>query len=209
MTGIFVTFEGIEGVGKSTLQNTLSVALRAEGHDVFVTREPGGTKLGEHLRHAILSKDHKAVQPVAELLVMFAARAQHVEECIKPALRSGKIVLCDRFTDTTRAYQAGGRGLPNAWIDQLIEMTHPNLQPDITFWLDLPVDQALERAKNRSASDRIEQEQKDFFERARQVYETLLQTQPHRFVRLDASQHQGSLLQQALEMINLKIDLLF
>ncbi|MCD6046806.1 MAG: tmk [Gammaproteobacteria bacterium] len=205
MSGIFITFEGIEGVGKSTLQKGLAEALEAQGYSVLLTREPGGTKLGEKLRAAILSKEQGAVAPVAELLIMFAARAQHVEECIKPALAAGKVVLCDRFTDTTRAYQCGGRGLPDAWLEQLIEMTHCGLTPDISFWLDLPVDEALGRAKNRSEADRIEQETKDFFERAREVYRNLASAEPQRVIRLDAASLPQALIQQALEVFRQRV----
>lgn len=205
MSGMFVTFEGIEGVGKSTLQKGLAEVLQASGYEVLLTREPGGTRLGEQLRHAILSKDHEETTPVTELLVMFAARAQHVEECIKPALNAGKIVLCDRFTDTTRAYQCGGRGLPASWIDQLIEMTHSNLMPDISFWLDLPVEEALQRAKSRSEADRIEKETKDFFERARAVYQGLAETEPQRLVRLNAKLSPAVLIQEAIKIFKEKV----
>lgn len=201
MTGIFITFEGTEGVGKSTLQHALAEALKEEGYEVLVTREPGGTKLGEGLRQAILSPDHEAVAPITELLVMFAARAQHVQQCIQPALQAGKIVLCDRFTDTSYAYQIGGRGLPAIWLEQLVEMTHPNLQPDLTLWLDMPIEQALARAKKRSAADRIEQEKIDFFEKAREVYAKLAKQEPRRVVRLDAAKTPEELLQNALALI--------
>ncbi len=201
MSGLFVTFEGIEGVGKSTLQKALSEALKQHGYSVVITREPGGTKLGEKLRDAILSPDHELVLPVTELLVMFAARAQHLEECIRPALKQNKIVLCDRFTDTTRAYQAGGRGLPMRWVDELAEMTHPGLTPDLTFWLDLPVDVALGRATHRSAADRIEQEKMDFFERAQKTYQDLAKAAPFRFVRLDAGLSSSELMETALNVL--------
>jgi len=201
MQGTFITFEGIEGVGKSTLQTGLAKALKKEKYNVLVTREPGGTTLGEKLRDAILTTDHGHVTPAAELLVMFAARAQHIDSCVKPALDEGKIILCDRFTDTTRAYQGGGRRLPEQWIDHLVAMTHPDLQPDITFWLDLPVEQALERTKKRATADRIEQEKLDFFTRVQEAYKQLAASEPHRIIRLDASHPPHILVQECLEMI--------
>lgn len=205
MSGMLITFEGIEGVGKSTLQKGLAEALRSQGYDVLLTREPGGTNLGEKLRQAILLPDHEAVEPITELLIMFAARAQHVASCIKPALEQGKIILCDRFSDTSRAYQGGGRGLPMAWIEDLVQMTHPDLQPDITFWLDMPVEAALMRAQKRSAADRIEKEQVDFFVRAQKVYAALASQELHRFTRLDASASEADVLQQALMLFKAKV----
>jgi dTMP kinase len=201
MPGIFITFEGIEGVGKSTLQMAMAEALRLKEFDVLVTREPGGTPLGENLRQAILSQDHVVVDPVTELLIMFAARAQHVTQCIQPALAEKKIVLCDRFSDTSRAYQGGGRGLPMQYIEELVLMTHPTTHPTLTFWLDLPVAQALSRVGKRAmAFDRIEQEKIDFFERARAVYAQLALTEPQRIIRLDAALNPDELLQQALKV---------
>jgi dTMP kinase len=201
MSGLFITFEGIEGVGKSTLQRALAEVLQARAVDAFITREPGGTKLGEYLRQAVLSPEHESVEPIAELLVMFAARAQHVMTSIQPALAKGSVVLCDRFSDTSFAYQGGGRGLPSAWIESLVAMTHADLQPDLTFWLDLPVSEALARVAKRSAADRIEQEKVDFFERARACYALRASAEPKRIVRLDASHTPEELVQQALRHI--------
>lgn len=203
MPGLFITFEGIEGVGKSTLQAAIAQALQAQGKDVLVTREPGGTTLGERLRQVILSPEHESVTPITELLVMFAVRAQHVAERIQPALASGAIVLCDRFSDTSFAYQGGGRHLPVAWIEALVTMTHQHVQPQLTFWLDLPVDQALARANKRSAADRIEQEQIDFFQRARDCYKARAAEEPARIIRLDAALTLEALVQQALSFIDL------
>lgn len=205
MSGLFITLEGIEGVGKSTLHHALVEALQHQGNTVLSTREPGGTKLGERLRQAILSPEQEPVVPVAELLVMFAARAQHVVQCIQLALARGEIVLCDRFSDTSFAYQGAGRGLPTAWIESLVAMTHAGLQPDITFWLDCSVEQGLARAKKRAAADRIEQETVDFFERARAGYAACARAEPERFVRLNAACTPEELLQQALSVVESKI----
>jgi len=201
MSGLLITFEGIEGVGKSTLQHALADALKKRGKEVLLTREPGGTQLGEQLRAAILSADHMHVTPMAELLVMFAARAQHVAEVIQPALAKGTLILCDRFSDTSFAYQGGGRQIPFAWIESLVKMTHADVQPHLTFWLDLPVAQALARAKKRSAADRIEQETVDFFQQARECYAARALAEPKRIVRLDATGTPEQLLQQSLEII--------
>ncbi len=203
MKGQFISFEGIEGVGKSTLQQGLGSALIAKGFDVLQTREPGGTVLGEKLRQAILSPDHETVQPITELLVMFASRAQHVKEVIQPALEKGKIVLCDRFSDTSRAYQGGGRHIPAEWIESLVEMTHPNTHPDLTFWIDLPPEEALQRARKRSIKgDRIENEQLTFFENARLVYQALVKKEPKRFVRLDGRRSPEEILSEALKIFS-------
>ena len=206
MSGMFITLEGIEGVGKSTLQKQLADALTQQDFNVLLTREPGGTKLGEKLRQAILSPDHEAVLPVTELLVMFAVRAQHVADVIKPALAQNKIVICDRFSDTSRAYQGAGRGLPMEWIEDLVQMTHPDVQPDLTFWLDLPADQALARAKSRALdADRIEQEKISFFENARVCYQKLALAEPNRVIRLDANLSPEALTAEGLKIIKEKM----
>ena len=167
--GRFITLEGSEGAGKSTNLEVISEFLRGLEIDVLVTREPGGTPLAEDVRALLLAVRDEAVDPLAETLLMFAARAQHVAAVIEPALAAGRWVLCDRFTDATRAYQSGGRGVDAASIETLAGLVHPNLEPDLTLFLDVPVDQALERIRGR-ALDRFEREQISFFERVRARY---------------------------------------
>jgi dTMP kinase len=167
--GRFITFEGSEGVGKSTNLAVAERTLRARGIDVVCTREPGGTPLGEELRAAILQRRSEAVAPLAELLVVFAARAQHLAAVIRPALAAGRWVLCDRFTDATYAYQGGGRGIAEAEIALLEHLVHPDLVPDLTLYLDLPVAVGLARIE-AGRRDRFEEEEHAFFERVRSVY---------------------------------------
>jgi dTMP kinase len=182
--GRFITFEGIDGAGKSTQIAWVDTWLRARGADVLLTREPGGTPLGEALRELIL---HRPMQPRTETLLMFAARSEHVLEVIEPALAAGRWVLCDRFTDATYAYQAGGRGLPDADVACLERWVHPRLQPDLTFLFDLDPDVAAARLAKAQRSDRFEREQRDFFRRVRTHYLDRAQAQPGRFVVVDTS----------------------
>jgi dTMP kinase len=182
--GRFITFEGIDGAGKSTQIAWVDAWLRARGADVLLTREPGGTPLGEALRELIL---HRPMQPRTETLLMFAARSEHVLEVIEPALAAGRWVLCDRFTDATYAYQAGGRGLPDADVACLERWVHPRLQPDLTFLFDLDPDVAAARLAKAQRSDRFEREQRDFFRRVRRHYLDRAQAQPGRFVVVDTS----------------------
>ena len=155
--GRFITLEGIEGAGKSTVAKVVSEWLAGRGITARVTREPGGTPLAERVRQIVLERGAEAVSPQAETLLMFAARSIHVENLIRPALGRGEWVICDRFTDATRAYQGHGRGLDLAWIEQLATAVHGNLQPDLTLLLDLPVALGLSRARARSgvAADRL------------------------------------------------------
>ena len=189
---VFVTLEGIEGVGKTSAVECVTSWLRAQGRAVTVTREPGGTQLGERLRTLVLEQNGVPITPLAELLLMFAARAQHLEERIRPALAGGEAVVCDRFTDATYAYQGGGRGLPQTHIDAAAQLVHGDLQPTLTILLDAPPEVGLSRARARSAADRFEAEQLSFFERVRQAYLELAQRQPHRFVVIDATQDLAS-----------------
>lgn len=183
--GRFITFEGIDGAGKSTHIGRLAEALRSRNVNVLVTREPGGTPLGERIRELLL---HEAMDPVTETLLVFAARRHHVETVILPALSGGRWVLCDRFTDATIAYQGGGRGVHKAWIAQLAETVHTDLQPDQTFWFDTPPDVAAARlAKGREQADRFEREQTAFFARVRDEYARLREAEPKRIVRLDGT----------------------
>ena len=167
--GRFITVEGSEGVGKSSNLDFIESLLREAGKDVVRTREPGGTELGETLRGILLDARQKAICDDAELLLMFAARAQHLAEVIRPALAAGKWVLCDRFTDATYAYQGGGRGIPFDRIAVLEQWVQGDLRPDLTLLLDMPVEAGLARAGARSEPDRFEQEQTTFFERVRRA----------------------------------------
>jgi dTMP kinase len=185
---LFITLEGIEGVGKTSAVDCVSTWLRSQGRSVTVTREPGGSQLGERVRALVLEHNGVAIAPLAELLLMFAARAQHLEERIRPALARGEAVVCDRFTDATYAYQGGGRGLPATQIDAAAALVHGDLQPTLTILLDAPPAVGLGRARARSAADRFEAEQLEFFERVRQAYLDLARKQAHRFVVIDATQ---------------------
>lgn len=186
--GCFITVEGGEGVGKSTNIAFIADLLRAAGHDVVLTREPGGTALGEAIRGLLLRPDQEPITMWAELLLVFAARAQHLAQVIEPALAAGRWVLCDRFTDATYAYQGGGRGLDRTAIAQLEQLVQGGLRPDLTVLLDAPVDIGRERASARGAPDRFEQEQRAFFELVRQEYLQRARREPQRFCVIDAAQ---------------------
>ena len=173
MTGLFITLEGPEGAGKSTNREYLAERLREQGIDVLLTREPGGTPLAERIR---------------ELLLVFAARAQHLQQVIRPALAKGSVVLCDRFTDATYAYQGGGRGLSIERIAQLEQFVQGELRPDLTLIFDLPVEIGLARASARGRLDRFEQEGRGFFEAVRQAYLQRAEQAPQRYRVLDAGQ---------------------
>jgi dTMP kinase len=187
--GRFVTLEGIEGAGKSTLTRALGEWLEAQGHSVLLTREPGGTALAERLRQIVLERGAEQVGPVAETLVMFAARALHVQNLIKPALLRGAWVVCDRFTDATRAYQGAGRGVDAALIETLARAVQADLVPDCTLLLDLPVTAGMARARARSGadSDRFEAETVAFFERVRAGYLSVARAEPARVSIIDAA----------------------
>ena len=183
--GRFITFEGIDGAGKSTQIAFVESYLRARGVDVLLTREPGGTPIGEKLRELIL---HQSMQPRTETLLMFAARNEHVETVIRPALSKGRWVLCDRFTDASYAYQSGGRGLPAGDIADLEYWTHPNLQPDATILFDLDPQIAAQRLARERSADRFESEQRDFFARVRAHYLARARAHGERFVVIDSTQ---------------------
>ena len=186
--GRFITVEGIEGVGKSTQVAALARNLEARGLEVCVTREPGGTPLAERIRSVVLERGAEDVPPVAELLLMFAARAVHLGGLIEPALRAGRWVVCDRFTDATYAYQGGGRGLDPTTIASLEGWVQGARRPDLTLLLDLPVARALERARRRGGeTDRFESQRLEFFERVRRVYLERAAREPGRIVVIDAS----------------------
>jgi len=170
MRGKMISVEGIEGVGKSTLLPLMAETLRQSGIKVIETREPGGTVIGEQIRNVLLHQKEAAIAPVTELTMMFAARAQHLEEVIKPALHSGHWVLCDRFTDSTYAYQGGGRQLPSSLIEKIEHAVIESFQPDHTVLLDLDVIEGLDRAAQTGAKDRFESESIAFFNRVREAY---------------------------------------
>jgi dTMP kinase len=198
--GRFITFEGIEGAGKSSLQRAVAEALGTQGHVVCATREPGGTPLAEEIRQLALARRDDGMPPVTELLLMFAARAAHVVQRLEPALARGEWVLCDRFTDASRAYQGGGRGLDDEIIDALADIAHPRLQPDLTFLLDLSPEAGLSRAHNRhEEGDRFEDEALAFFARVRARYLQAAQREPQRFRVLDATRSPADLLAAALK----------
>jgi dTMP kinase len=184
---MFITVEGGEGVGKSTNMAFLEDYLRGQGVDLLVTREPGGTRLGEDIREMLLQVRDEQVCPMTELLLIFAARAQHIKERIEPALAAGKWVLCDRFTDATYAYQSGGRGVDVDIVQRLEELVQGSLRPDYTLLLDAPVSIGMARARGRGELDRFEQEALDFFERVRETYLQLAQDATGRYRIIDAS----------------------
>jgi dTMP kinase len=186
--GVFITLEGIEGAGKSTVVQWLGHWLRECGRTVHVTREPGGTELAEQVRRIVLERGREHLSAEAETLLMFAARAIHLDNLIRPALAAGTWVVSDRFTDATRAYQGGGRGVDAAWIETIAARVHAGLVPDCTLLLDLPVAVGLARARARRAeADRIEVETEAFFARVRAGYLALEQREPQRIRRIDAT----------------------
>jgi dTMP kinase len=184
----FITLEGIEGAGKTTVADRLSQALRNRGITVHATREPGGTKVAEGIRSLVLNRGEEHISATAETLLMFGARQVHIDNLIRPSLTRGEWVLCDRFTDATHAYQGGGRGVDRSLIESLARTVHGDLQPDVTLLLDVPVRLGLERMQaRRGAVDRFEIESSQFFERVRTRYLELAQAQPHRFRVIDAT----------------------
>jgi dTMP kinase len=194
--GKFITLEGIEGVGKTSNLLYIQELLQASGHDCVVTREPGGTSLGEALRGLLLSHSDENMSPDAEMLMMFAARAEHLSKVILPALSSGKTVLCDRFTEATYAYQGGGRQLDVDKISGLETWVQGDLRPDLTIVLDAPVEIGRARAGSRSEPDRIEKEQDEFFQRVRAAYIDLAEKNPQRICLVDASKELAAVQDQ-------------
>ena len=188
MTGLFITLEGPEGAGKSTNREYLAERMRERGIEVQLTREPGGTPLAERIRELLLDPSDEKMAVDTELLLVFAARAQHIAEVIRPALERGAVVLCDRFTDATYAYQGGGRGLPVERIARLESFVQGGLRPDLTLVFDLPVEIGLSRAAARGRLDRFEQEGRGFFEAVRNTYLDRASADPARYHILDAAQ---------------------
>ena len=197
-----VTLEGGEGAGKTSAIAAIRDRLQAAGHEVVLTREPGGTPLAERIRELLLNPQDEALAPETELLLMFASRAQHVRETILPALKRGAWVLCDRFTDSSYAYQGGGRGLDPAWIATL-EREVVGIRPGLTLLLDVGVDEGRERARGRDlAPDRIERERDEFFERVRAAYLARAAAEPQRIRVLDASRPAADVASEAVSLLD-------
>ncbi len=186
--GLFITLEGGEGAGKSTQLDYIRRRIEAAGIPLHVTREPGGTPLAEQIRDLLLERCEEAMAADTELLLMFAARAQHLAVLIRPALARGEWVLCDRFTDATYAYQGGGRGIEPARIAVLEDWVQGDLRPDLTLLLDVPVAVGMARVGQRGELDRFEREQRDFFERVRAAYLARAAAEPERFRIIDAAE---------------------
>lgn len=198
---MFISFEGTEGVGKTILIREIYAHYEQKGAEIILTREPGGTPLAEQIRALLLSVSHdEKMSDDTELLLMYAARAQHLQQVILPALQAGKTVLCDRFTDASFAYQCAGRGLNENKL-AVLNQSFVSRMPDITLWLDAPVELGMSRARERGALDRFEQEKVSFFEKVRAGYTRLWQQHPERIKRLDATQAPEKVLEQALEQI--------
>ena len=198
---MFISFEGTEGVGKTTLIRKIHQYFEQQGKEVVLTREPGGTPLAEQIRSLLLAVNHEEqMSHDTELLLIYAARAQHLQQVIIPALNAGKIVLTDRFTDASFAYQCSGRGLSQEKL-QLLNQTFVAKMPNITFWLDAPIELGMTRARERGALDRFEQEKLSFFAKVRAGYETLWQAEPERMKRLDATQNADLVFEEALQYL--------
>lgn len=205
LRGKFITFEGIDGSGKSTQLRMLASELRVRGFDVLPTCEPGGTPLGRRLRAAFLETEEN-VAPLAELLLFAADRAQHVNFLVKPALDEGKIVVSDRYSDATVAYQGAGRGFPESTIQEIIEFATGGLKPDLTLFFDLPIEQALTRTDSRSdageVKNRMDRETAEFYERVRGAYLTIAEDEPQRFRVVDASGSTDEIKTMVLEIVS-------
>ena len=195
---MFISFEGTEGVGKTTLIRKIYEYLVQQGQEVVLTREPGGTPMAEQIRSLLLSVNHdENMSNDTELLLMYAARAQHLQQVIVPALLAGKTVLCDRFTDASFAYQCAGRGLSREKLN-VLNQNFVSHMPNVTFWLDAPIELGMSRARERGALDRFEQEKVAFFEKVRAGYQELFEQSPERMKRLDATQSPEQVFEQAV-----------
>ena len=195
---MFISFEGTEGVGKTTLIRKIYEYLVQQGQEVILTREPGGTPMAEQIRSLLLSVNHdENMSNDTELLLMYAARAQHLQQVIVPALLAGKTVLCDRFTDASFAYQCAGRGLSREKLN-VLNQNFVSHMPNVTFWLDAPIELGMSRARERGALDRFEQEKVTFFEKVRAGYQELFEQSPERMKCLDATQSPEQVFAQAV-----------
>ena len=199
-SGFFITFEGVEGAGKTTNIDYIAEKIKASGQEFVLTREPGGTTLGESIRALLISKDLPEMHHDTELLLMFAARAEHVQRVILPALNEGKWVLCDRFTDASYAYQGAGRGIDTKKIQLLESLVQGNLRPDATFLFDLDAEIGLSRAQSRGETDRFEQQHIDFFNRVRSQYLNMAESEPNRYYIIHA-QYELNVVQQQIDGI--------
>jgi len=207
--GLFITIEGVEGVGKSTNIETIKQFLAGRGIEFIVTREPGGTLWSEQIRNLLLQvNDDEDLMGLSELLLIFAARAQHLDRLIRPALAAGKWVICDRFTDATYAYQGAGRGLDRSKIAALETLVQEELRPDLTIILDLDPQIGLQRAQNRAALDRFEREKLEFFEKVRQAYLDIASAEQERCIVVDASQDLEAVSSELLIRLEEKLSLL-
>jgi dTMP kinase len=203
---LFITFEGIEGCGKTTQIGLLTSFFERNQRPFLLTREPGGTEVGEKIRQILLSSENAGIEPMAELFLYAAARVQHIRRIILPALQTGKIVLCDRFADATFAYQGYGRGLNGAWIEKIHFSTMDNITPDMTFLLDLPVEEGLQRAVKRMEKqaikeDRFEKEALDFHRRVREGYLVLAKREPQRIIILDGMKDEQTLHREIISLL--------
>lgn len=208
MAGLFITFEGIEGCGKTTQIRLLEDFLKLRSHDVVLTREPGGTRIGDQIRKILLSVENKGMFPVAELFLYAAARNQHVEEVIRPALKEGKIVLCDRFADATTAYQGAARRIGRDVLTEVHKIATSGMSPDLTILMDLPAEAGLKRAWERNEKeklagkeDRFEQEAVDFHERVRAGYLAIAREEPFRMKIVNAEEPVDSVHQRIVQEV--------
>jgi len=204
--GFFVTFEGIEGCGKTTQIRHLTAHLEGKRQPFLLTREPGGTAISDRIRQILLSSENSRMEPATEFFLYAAARAQHIAEVVLPALRNGKTVLCDRFADATLAYQGFGRGLNLAWLEEIHNRFLQGLKPDLTFLLDLPVEEGLRRAWKRMENqavkeDRFEKEDLAFHQRVREGYLLLARREPNRIVVLDGMKDEQTLHREILNRL--------
>ena len=199
--GFFISLEGSEGAGKSTQNKRIVNWLSEQGKDVVETREPGGTKVSEQIRKVLLDTRNEGLNATAELLMMFAARSQLVQEVILPALEKGKVIVCDRFADASYAYQGGGRQLGAETVEIVEKLVLKDLQPDLTLLFDVPVEQGMQRVARRGKADRFEIESIRFFERVRNAYLERAATNPYRFCVIDASLDEEQVWQQVLSVL--------
>lgn len=205
MTGFFITFEGIEGVGKTTqVQKAFDLLSARHPGNVIVTREPGGTRAGELIRNVILQDNADRIDGITEMLLVFAARRQHIQDVIRPSLDAGRIILCDRFTDATFAYQGGGRGVDEELISRLQDMVQGRLRPDLTLLLDAAPEVGLERMRERSAPDRFEAETMNFFQRVRRKYLDLAARHPERIHVIDAAREEDEVTWEIQALLEAK-----
>ena len=204
--GKFITVEGVEGVGKSTNMDFIADRVTAAGFKVLRSREPGGTPMAERIRDMLLQHGDEPLPDLAELLLFFASRTLNIENAIRPALENGTWVLCDRFTDASRAYQGAGRGLNMDRINTLAEWAHGDLNPDLTVLLDAPAEVGMQRAKKRGETDRLESEQMSFYTRVREQYLALAEGEPERFAVIDASPSLAMVQDQIGEVIDVLLE---